>query len=59
MLKPLTAIGREFLLAAVTSSATARLAACFTATGLDPEAQPVRRWRPWLLQSPGDSAPRD
>jgi beta-phosphoglucomutase-like phosphatase (HAD superfamily) len=36
VLKPLTAIGREFLLAAVSSSATARLAACFTATGLDP-----------------------
>lgn len=36
VLKPLTALGREFLLAAVSSSATARLAACFTATGLDP-----------------------
>ena len=35
VLQPLTALARDFLLAAVSSSATARLAACFTATGLD------------------------
>jgi hypothetical protein len=44
VLKPLTALGREFLLAAVSSSATARLAACFTATGPDPLIPAVLRF---------------
>jgi HAD superfamily hydrolase (TIGR01509 family) len=35
VIEPLEALSREFQLAAVSSSATARLAACFTATGLD------------------------
>ena len=44
VLQPLTALGCEFLLAAVSSSATARLAACFTATGLDPLIPPELRF---------------
>lgn len=44
VVKPLTALAREFLLAAVSSSATARLAACFTATGLDPLIPPELRF---------------
>ncbi|MDQ3987863.1 MAG: HAD family phosphatase [Actinomycetota bacterium] len=35
VIEPLTALSRDFQLVAVSSSATARLAACFTATGLD------------------------
>ncbi len=35
VLEPLTRLARNYALAAVSSSASARLAACFTATGLD------------------------
>jgi beta-phosphoglucomutase-like phosphatase (HAD superfamily) len=44
VLEPLIRLGRRLLLAAVSSSATARLAACFAATGLDDLVPPDRRF---------------
>lgn len=44
VLGPLARLGERHLLAAVSSSATARLAACFTATGLDDLIPPERRF---------------
>lgn len=44
VLEPLDRLGSRYVLAAVSSSATARLAACFTATGLDQLIPDERRY---------------